>query len=161
MTVKTCPMCGEKKSLKHFYFNMKTGYVSSYCKSCKSEYNSNYRKKTQIERSERPTKVCNTCGKELFTEDFYTGSNGKLKSECKACSKKRSIESYRIRKLKASSKKCSRCGIEKPASEFYFYKSTSKLSSECKKCKKELSNNYMRKKKMTSNTPNQLSLSFK
>lgn len=39
-------------------------------------------------------------------------------------------------------KKCTKCGDEKPIYEFYFYKSTNRHSPECKDCKRKMNKSY-------------------
>jgi len=86
-------------------------------------------------------KRCTKCGEEKPLEDFYVCRREKsgYSSRCKTCESVRKKCMYAKRKanppLPVISKKCSRCGKEKPASEFYTSMSTvSGLSSHCKIC---------------------------
>ncbi len=75
------------------------------------------------------TKVCGKCGKEYPVEDFLLRETGKRRTECKLCHNQYQRMRYleRLGRFKrdirrdareSDPKKCIRCGVEKPLSEF-------------------------------------------
>ncbi len=145
---KTCTKCGEVKSINEF------GLVSAskdgrhcYCKQCKRAVQSNVKTDAMVQhiiakelKSSAEFVSCKCCGqkKRRDTENFYSGSRGKLFSKCKPCVSKETKERKlkddpdlpsrrmvlkaefdRISLLKV--KVCTVCGEEKPATNEFFY----------------------------------------
>ena len=89
-------------------------------------------------------KRCSKCGEEKPLDDFHkkTGSRDGKESCCKACKSKFYRERYTRLKQNPptppSSKVCTKCGIEKSASEFaQTLNSSDGLSTQCRTCKSE------------------------
>lgn len=85
-------------------------------------------------------KKCSKCGIERDESEFHKdiGAKDGLAYQCKKCEKKYREEYCNRPKenLVNSKKKCTKCGTEKNASEFYKDKTKRDgLASQCKKCK--------------------------
>ena len=88
-----------------------------------------------------PTKRCNKCGEDKPIEDFgrTTQHQTGRKLRCKSCVNQAERLTYAKKLVNpnppVASKKCSKCGEEKVASEFYLSPNVkSGLSSQCKEC---------------------------
>jgi hypothetical protein len=85
-------------------------------------------------------KKCFKCGIEKDESEFHKNKGAKdgLAYQCKKCEKKYREEYYNRPKenLVNGKKKCTKCAIEKNASEFYNDKTRRDgLTSQCKECK--------------------------
>lgn len=161
---KTCTKCGEVKPINEF------GLVSAskdgrhcYCKQCKRAVQANVKTDAMVQhiiakelKSSAEFISCKCCGqtKKHDTENFYSGSRGKLFSKCKPCVSKetkerkitanpellskrmaRKAELERIKLLQV--KVCTVCGEEKPATSEFFYSQklgVFGLNAMCKCC---------------------------
>ncbi len=110
------------------------------------------------------TKICKTCKRELFLDDFNKCSDSKdgKQSSCRECNKKyhqeyslkkkfekmteeEKIKYERYKNCEEGYKICTICGNKLPATSDYFYKdkrNKSCLSNMCKQCKSEYSKKH-------------------
>jgi len=102
-------------------------------------------------KEEIATKICSCCGKIKSVDEFHSNTNEKdgLQLKCKDCAKlyrqKRKKTNRIRRKIEdieylPKEKKCSKCEIIKPQSEFYLKQSSiDGLGDWCSECDKESS----------------------
>jgi len=138
---KVCTKCGEVKPLSEFYKGR------NQCKLCYNEYLKQYRENRKIAVEK---KKCIRCREVKPLTEFWKGYN-----KCKTCMKenqrylrqrKKAIEEEAIRSAakekeiairSAIKKVCTKCGEEKPLTEFW------KKASQCKDCLKEANKRVM------------------
>jgi len=154
---KACKTCGKILKLDEFYSDDRNRDGRTHqCKEC--HHVRMYKQRLRnIQANEDNgvvipgTKKCSTC-KEVKNSSEFSRHRGTLTGLCPQCKKCDSIasaakrERYLSEHLRNSpgvatveTKKCSRCGVEKPASNFCLvHSSRTGLNSKCKKCASEL-----------------------
>ena len=114
---KKCSICKVIVPLNHFYKNcrMKDG-LSYYCKYCHKQYKQQKKREVNLEHSVLGEKVLErpVLGEKVLEHPVFVGT-----------------------------KKCSRCGVEKPLAEFYkSKKSKDGHIAQCKECKNEINRKW-------------------
>lgn len=140
--LKRCSKCGELKPHTEFYLNRKgRSGIDSYCKSCASEMQRQWRIRTQPgykeryeKRAAKPVpkdghKFCNACGEEKPFSEFTQRKDGGWNSDCKACRARKAREQkaqkrlldprYNMPPVPAGMKRCGVCGCVKALEEFH------------------------------------------
>lgn len=101
------------------------------------------------------TKICTKCGIEKPLAEFYKRSDRKTghRSHCRACTKNSYKQYGRALAISCGvgdteTRVCTKCGIEKPLSEFHrdAYKRGGRRS-QCKECRRELVRQFYRRNK--------------
>jgi hypothetical protein len=124
---KKCSKCKVIAPLNHFHKNRnnKDG-LNFYCKYCNSQYR---QPKKHEENFERPVFVG-----EAFERPVFVGE---------AFERPVFVGEAFERPVFAGTKKCSRCGVEKPLAEFYkSKKSKDGHIAQCKECKNEINRKW-------------------
>ena len=143
MKTKRCSKCREMKGLAEFYNDVHTAdKLSCWCKLCvrarsKQRYATAPRVKNPVTKA---VKTCPQCKETKASTEFYRApsSSDGLGSRCKVCNSvyaKKQRFGYRDNHVIRVSKKCSRCGEIKQATEYHKnVSSRDGLSKYCKAC---------------------------
>lgn len=147
---KTCSKCGNKLPANTYFFMSRgNNKLHTYCKICEGSKLYGWGRKEWKRLNELGYKYCATCDRILPLNIFYFNStigrfnkNG-YSSNCKKCLGNSfsiySINDYRgLFSVKEGYKICTKCNLELPDDDYYFFKKNDRENGMCicKKCNK-------------------------
>lgn len=152
--MKRCTKCGIEKPDEVFEMQPSKGRRRSECRECRTIAQREWREKRKQHPPQRKpeTKKCAHCQQIKPISEFSPADPGYYQPRCKHCinsiRREKRIEQYRndptglfyrtfTNEEGITVKRCVRCHVEKPTSEFY-KNSPKRLHSRCKDCDKEV-----------------------
>jgi len=143
LRAKVCRRCGVEKAASEFgSHTFGRGWLRAYCWECDRKKAKESRERIRSEQKVFvESKRCPSCGQIKSREEYCLLRSRKdgLSTYCGDCRRVKLTEAYRKRAPRrpmVTHKVCLRCGVDKPASDFYNEpKKKDGLSYECRKCR--------------------------